>query len=151
MDAVADPRTLTQPGSTHHQAMAVLDDRNVLVDAPLVSLIEVLHERGFTTLYSCQETASPHGRWIDEPDKPRFSVSFPDVDQLRSLLPLLEQSETLARSIRPCLGSPRWEYMLTHRGGGTGLDVDTGPLRLQVSVFIPLEHLSLLVETVRLP
>lgn len=142
--------------------MAVLDGRRVLVDAPLVPLIEALHDRGFTTMYSCQETVPPHGRWLDEPDKPRLYVCFPDVDQLRALLPLLERSETLARSIRPCLDSPRWEYLLSHhgpdpgrrrcgRGGAAGLDASTGPSRLQVSVFIPAEQLSLLVDTLRLP
>jgi hypothetical protein len=147
MDANVDLCQSFEPAPTHVQATAVLGDRTVPVDAPLVPLIEALHDRGFTTIYSCQETAPRHGRWIDEPDKPRSCVCFPDVDQLCSLLPPLERSETLARSIRPCLDSPRWEYLLSHHEGDTGSVTGAGPFRLQVSVFIPIERLDLLVDS----
>ncbi len=129
----------------HEQAVARLGDREVAVDVPLVPLLEALHDGGFTTIFSCQDTQPSHGRWRDDPDKPRFYVSVPDVDELRRLLPILEQSETLARSIRPCFGSPRWEYLLSLHGGG----FDSGPLRLQVSVFVPVEQLELVVQTLR--
>jgi hypothetical protein len=145
MNTTAAPASEAYAGTSHTQAVARLGDRRVLVDAPLVPLIEALHERGFITHHSCQDTEPPYGHWRDDPDKPRLYLCFPDVDELRRLLPILEQCETLARSTRPTLGSPRWEYLLHHRGG-PHLDLEPGPFRLQVSVFIPVEQLDLVVE-----
>ena len=133
----------------HPQAPARLGDRMVMVDTSLVPLIEALHDRGFTTIYSCEDTEPPHGRWHTAPDKPRFYVCFPDVEELRRLLPILERSDTLARSIRRTVGTARWEFLLSHRGGDASMDLEPGPLRLQVSAFIPVEQLNLIVRTLR--
>ena len=130
----------------HEQSPAQLGDHEVLVDAALVPLIEALHRRGITTIYSCQDTEPPQGRWRDDPHKARFYLCFPDVEELRRLIPLLERSRELATSIRPSLGAPRWEYLLNPRGGNPAIDVDPGQLRLQVSVFIPVEQIDLIVQ-----
>jgi len=139
----------TSTAATHPQAPARLGDRTVMVDANLAPLIEALHEQGFTTSYSCQDTEPPHGAWRDAADKARFYVCFPDVEELRRLLPILERSDTLARSIRRTIGTPRWEFLLSHRGGDASMDFEPGPLRLQVSAFIPVEQLDLIVQTLR--
>jgi len=120
-----------------------------MVDAALVPLIEALHDRGFTTIYSCEDTEPPHGRWHTAPEKARFYVCFPDVEELRRLLPILERSDTLARSIRRTIGTARWELLLSHRGGNSSMELEPGPLRLQVSAFIPVEQLDLIVQTLR--
>lgn len=135
--------------ASHSQAPARLGDRTAMVDASLVPLIEALHEQGFTTTYSCEDTAPPHGSWRDASDKARFYVCFPDVEELRHLLPILERSDILARSIRRTIGTPRWEFLLSHRGGDASMDSEPGPWRLQVSAFIPVEQLDLIVQTLR--
>lgn len=137
------------PGPEHEQAVARLGDREVLVDRPLVKLIELLDHHGVRTRYSCQDTASPNGAWRDDPTAKRFYIALDDVDDLRRLLPLLARSDTLVRSIAPSLGAPRWEYHLTPHGlGAHSLDFAEG-VRVQVSVFVPVLQLTTLEAVLR--
>ncbi|MFN8018957.1 MAG: hypothetical protein U0P45_12650 [Acidimicrobiales bacterium] len=114
-----------------------------------MELIELLNRHGVHTRYSCEDTASPSGAWKDSPEEKRFYVALDDVEDLRRLLPLLAESDTLVRSITPSLGAPRWEYHLTPHGlGAHSLDF-AGSVRLQVSVFIPERHIGPLVSALR--
>jgi hypothetical protein len=137
------------PGPEHEQAVARLGGCEVLVDRPLVELIELLNHHGVHTRYSCEDTASPNGAWRDDPEEKRFYIALDDVEDLRRLLPLLAESDTLVRSISPSLGAPRWEYHLTPHGlGANSLDFAEG-VRVQVSVFVPVSQLATLEAVLR--
>jgi hypothetical protein len=137
------------PGPEHQQAIAHLGDETVLVDHELVELIELLKAHGICTRYSCQQVVSPHGAWRDQPDVARFYVALSDVEDLRRLLPLLAESDTLMRSIRPSLGSPRWEYTLSVHGRFLDGPLGDEGVRLQASIFVPRPQLEILVSVLR--
>jgi len=130
----------------HHQSIAVLGGRRVLVDTPLVPLIEVLHRRGIETLFSCRDVLPPSGTWRDDPDATRFYVVLRDVEELRRLIGLLSPCAELCRSIYPCVGITRWEYALSIQGGPGDPGRPDTALRLQCAVFIPIEQLDSLVD-----
>jgi hypothetical protein len=55
-------------GPDHVQAPAQIGGRTVLVDEPLVPLMEALDECGVATLFSCQEVGmSPRAWWKSGP------------------------------------------------------------------------------------
>lgn len=130
----------------HVQSVARLGDRQVLVDTLLVPLIEILHQRGITTLFSCQDVLPPSETWRDNRGARRFYVVLRDVDELRRLIHLLSSHDKLNQAIYPCAGITRWEYRISAQGGPGDPGRRNADLRLQCAIFIPMEQLDSLVR-----
>lgn len=148
------PMTATASGDAppawreHPQGLASIGGRSVWVDAEMVELLEALSLRGIVTVFSCQDVQppTPGGSWRDDPDKTRCYVVFPDVEELRKLVPYLDRSTEVLLGAYRHGGVPRWEYGLSLHGGPGALPHDVGDLRLQVSVFIPAEQVPALIS-----